>query len=259
MFLNQKPCLWPDTMPVCKSRRTWLTCLLFMMGLIVAALAGCDARPMPTPTRTPIPTFTPTPLGAVQSVAEPGNATAQQPVASPTPIPVLPTATPLPPTFTPTPAPPTATATPPSTSTPTPTPTRTSTPTATPAPDYAFELEMTDRFPTQVPGLNEVRIYAYVYSELDFGLSGYSLRIFHDGEARPVFARSTAGLPGETRPGPSPYTRFANLGAAMFESPSGVWTVQLVDANENPVGPAATFVLEDDDTDRELYVRYRRR
>ena len=72
-----------------------------------------------------------------------------------------------------------------------------------------------------------------------------------------ALARSTDGLPGETRPGPRPYTRFANLGAAFFEKAEGVWEIQLLDRGGFPMGEAARFVLGPDDNLRELYFRYR--
>lgn len=225
--------------------------LLSLSGL---ALAGCGSRSTPTPTRTPVPTYTPTPLGQGPAVAAvPATPTPQLAADTPTPVPAPPTNTPLPPTPTPTSLPPTATPT--ATSTPTVTPT----PTATPTPDYAFALEETDQFPTQLPDVDEVRIYAYIYSDEAFALPNYSLHVERDGEELMVQAQSSGGLPGETRPGPSPYTRFANLGTALFQSPAGVWTVQLVDSDQQPVGPSATFVLGENDPNRELYLRYRRK
>ena len=38
----------------------------------------------------------------------------------------------------------------------------------------------------------------------------------------------------------------------------GTWVVQLVDGGGNPVGPPATFTLEGNDTNQELYVRYKK-
>lgn len=233
----------------------WLILLLAAL-----ALAGCGGRDEPTPTRTPIPTYTPTPIG--QQAAAP----AQQPVAQA----AAPTDTPAPPTATPTPAPPTATFTPvPPTSTPTatetPTATPTETPTATPTPtvtptatpDYVFALEMVEQFPTQLPGVDEVRVYVYVYRGDAYALGGYTIRVSKNGAPLTVLARSTEGLPGETRPGPSPYTRFANLGAAFFEAPEGEWEVQLMDRGGFPMGPPARFVMGPNDDLREFYLRYR--
>jgi len=191
----------------------------------------------------------------------------EQPVA-PTDVPVPPAATftPEPPTATPTPIPPTATPVPTETptATPTHTPTPTETPTATPSPtltptatpDYAFVLEMAEQFPTQLPGVDEVRVYVYVYRGEAYALGGYTLSVTKDGVPLTVLARSTDGLPGETRPGPSPYTRFANLGAAFFEKPEGTWEIQLKDGGGFPMGEAVRFVLGPDDNLREFYLRY---
>ena len=227
--------------------------VLFVAVVALFFVAGCGQRPTPTPTRTPIPTYTPTPIGQEPVAVVPTATEPAAPAATPTPIPPTPTDTPLPPTDTPTPAPPT------DTPTPTVTPTETPTPTPTPTPDYAFELESSEQFPAQLPEVEEVRVYVYVYSEEDFALPGYSIKVQHDGEEVPVQAKSTGGLPGETRPGPSPYTRFANLGAAFFEPPVGTWTVQLVDADQSPVGPPATFVVNKDSDKREFYLRYHKK
>lgn len=225
------------------------------LGLLLIAalfaLTGCGERPTPTPTRTPIPTYTPTPVGQQPVAVAPQQANPPAP-AQPTPTP---TDTPVPPTDTPTP-PPTDTPTPTVTPTPSATPTETPSPTPTPTPDYPFALEEAAQFPAQEAVDEEVRVYVYVYSEESFALPGYSVRVEHDGEELPVQAKSVGGLPGETRPGPSPYTRFANLGIAFLEPPGGVWTVQLVQDGE-PVGPPATFILKEGDELRELYVRYR--
>ncbi|MCB0117162.1 MAG: hypothetical protein R2873_11300 [Caldilineaceae bacterium] len=251
--------------------RIWL-----LLGLAIAllALAGCGGRNESEPTRTPIPTYTPTPEGAqaapaVIAVASPQQINAGQPViptatftpVPPTPTPTeTPTFTPEPPTETPTPVPTdTPTPTPTDTPSPTPTPTDTPSPTPTPTPDYAFQLEAAEKFPTQVEDIDEVRIYLYVYAEDDYALPGYSFRVLKNGDPLEVQARSTGGLPGETRPGPSQYTRFANLGAAFFEPSIGIWQIQLLDPDQQPAGEMADFVLGENDPLRELYVRYRQK
>ena len=225
------------------------------MALALALLAACGGRETPTPTRTPVPTYTPTPPGAG---SVPQAVAVDVPATTPAPPTPLPSATPtrVVPTDTPTPVP-TATFTP--TPSATPTPTSTPTPSPTPTPDYPFALEAAERFPSPITTVDEVRIYVYVYGEDALALEGYTLRVLKDGRPLEVLGRSSGGLPGETRPGPSPYTRFANLGLAFFEPPAGEWVVQLVDGAGNPVGPPARFMLEPDDLRRELYVRYRRK
>jgi hypothetical protein len=238
----------------------------WLLGMAVAliALAGCGGGAQPTPTRTPVPTYTPTPEG-FRPAAVAAAAQAIPPTETPAPPDLpTPTETPEPATSTPTPEPPTETPTPtpePPTETPTVTPTFTPTftPTPTPTPDYPFALEAAEQFPTQLPDVDEVRIYLYVYAEDNYAVENYSLRVLKDGDPLLVQARSTGGLPGETRPGPSPHTRFANLGAAFFEPAIGVWDVQLINPNGELAGPPTQFVLAEDDPLREIYVRYRRK
>jgi hypothetical protein len=237
-------------------------------------LSGC-AGGEPAPTRTPVPTWTPTPLIADAEqpadvagqtaptsasneigaqVVDPAVVAAAIATETPTPLPTetptpVPTATPLP-TETPT-----VTPTPPPTDTPTPVPT----PTPSPTPDYAFELEAAEKFPTESLAQNVVRIYAYVYSPAELGLEGYTLSVLHQGAPLVVDETSTAGLPVVTREDPdSPYSRFTNLSVIFVEPQAGEWLVQLLDPQGAPAGPEAIFTLTEDETTRELYVRYRR-
>ncbi len=216
---------------------------MLMTALLATWLtAGCASRraPRPTPTRALRPTFTPTPI--VAKAVQPPASTA--------------TATPLPPTPTPTDTPIPPTPTPQPTDTPTPAPTATLTP--TPIPTFAFELERAEQFPAQSPETEGVRIYLYVYSLAEFGLPGYSLRVTRNGVPLTVNAVSVGGLPGQTRPGPSVYTRLTNMQVEFQQPPGGTWEVQLVNQDGTPAGPSATFTLSVDDPNRELYVRYRR-
>jgi hypothetical protein len=247
------------------------------MALLLPALlwlSGCGGSE-PTATRTPVPTWTPTPLvdGAQQPAPAEGQAVATSAsneigaqvvdpavvaaaIATETPTP-LPTDTPTPvPTATPLPTDtPTVTPTPPPTDTPTPAPT----PTASPTPDYAFALEVAEKFPTDSLAQDVVRIYAYIYSPAELGLEGYTLSVLHQGTPLVVEETSTAGLPAVTREDPnSPYSRFTNLSVIFVEPQAGDWLVQLLDPQGAPAGPEALFTLTEDEATRELYVRYKR-
>jgi len=236
-------------------------CRSIALTAAVTLLTGCGVFGRGEPTRTPVPTFTPTPiLVVVPAGSEPADAETavalspaepdtQPPTDTPQPPP---TATPQPPTSTPTMTP---TITP--TYTPAPTATPTIEPTPTPPPDYRFDLEAAQKFPTESLAPNVVRIYAYIYSPTEFGLGGYSLSVRHNGAELAVDQQSTGGLPQVTRDAPGPYSRFMNLTAIFVETQAGDWVVQLVDAAGNPAGPPATFQLSSDEETRELYVRYR--
>jgi hypothetical protein len=234
-------------------------------SVLVGALSGCRFFGGAEPTRTPIPTFTPTPIlvvlpaGAVpeESTVQPGSAgepqvaDVGQPAQPVEPAQPTATATPLP-TSTPT-MPPTSTPT----QTPEPSPTPTSTPSPTPLPQYPFELETAQKFPTTVLAPGVVRIDAYVYAPGTFGLPDYGLRIIHNGALLESESLSKEGLPATTRSVPGPYTRFTNLSVIIVEAEAGDWVLQLEDDAGQPVGPPATFTIDAGEETRELYLRYR--
>ncbi len=228
---------------------------------VVMLLTGCGIFGRGEPTRTPVPTFTPTPiLVVVPAGSEPAAAETAVAASPAEPVAPPPTATPQsPPTATPEPPTSTPTITPTVTPTYTPEPTATPTiePTPTPPPEYRFDLEAAQKFPTESLAPNVVRIYAYIYSPTEFGLEGYSLSVRHNGAELAVDQESTGGLPRVTRDAPGPYSRFTNLTAIFVETQAGDWVVQLVDADGNPAGPPATFQLSSEENTRELYVRYR--
>lgn len=253
--------------------------ILWLFALILLLTAGCSGGS--SPTRTPVPTWTPTPVDggegaeaaqpaqdAVQSESSLGIAAAPATEAQPVGEAAVP-AEPVPqaaqpeeaapeapasdaveePTATPIPAPTEA-----PTEVPTEVPTETPTPTG---PQYDFELEVAEKFPTDSLAENVVRVFLYVYSNDEFALPGYSLVVAHNESSLPVDAISTAGLPSVTRDEPGIYTRFTNMNAIFIEPPGGTWAIQLVDELGVAVGPPAFLELEPDDTARELYLRYR--
>ena len=229
-----------------------------MMLIALFGLVGCGGGE--SPTRTPVPTWTATPntgqpVAENQPAAQPATenqglsvvapAAGEPQAATPTPVPS--TATPLP-TFTPTVTP---------TPLPSATPTETVTPSPSPTPDFAFELEAAEKFPTESLAADVVRIFLYAYSPSEFGLRGYSLAVHHNDEPLVVDAITDAGLPGQTRAGPSQYTRFTNMSAIFVGPQTGLWEVQLIDERGAIVGPATSFELTADEITREIYVRYK--
>lgn len=130
-------------------------------------------------------------------------------------------------------------------------------PTATPvpAPVSNFDLETQEQFSES----SLVRIFLYVYAG-NSALDGYSLRVTKDGAELPVEATSFGGQPAFTWPFQDPRQRFQNLKVEFPDlEPQGVWQVQLVDNAGATVGPPATFTLNANDPQQELYVRYARR
>jgi hypothetical protein len=130
-----------------------------------------------------------------------------------------------------------------------------STATPVPAPSVGFDLETQEQFPET----SVVRIFLYVYSG-NSALEGYSLRVTKDGTAMPVDGTSFGGQPAFTWPFQDPRQRFQNFKMEYSDTPAqGVWQVQLIDSTGATVGPPATFTLNTDDPNQELYVRYAQR
>jgi hypothetical protein len=126
------------------------------------------------------------------------------------------------------------------------------TPTVTPQPAVNFTLQTQEQFPET----SHVRIFLYVYSDQS-ALEGYSLRVTKDGESLPVDGLSFGGQPAFTWPFADARQRFQNFKVEFPDvEAAGQWVLQLVDANDTPVGPPATFTLSKDDPQQELYVRY---
>lgn len=163
-----------------------------------------SAPPTATPTATPSPTVTP------------------PPTASPTFTPPL-TDTPIPTaTASPSPSPtPTSTAIPPS-----PTPIPTATP--SPVPQFDFTVKELDKFDTNHPNFD---VYVAVVNDNNRPLGDYR-----------VIGTHSTGLQVESPPSANDWTE--NSGAMHYKagnikfqaanSPGGVWTLQLVDAQGQP-------------------------
>lgn len=123
------------------------------------------------------------------------------------------------------------------------------------APDFAFELISAEQF--SEPRI--VRIFLYVYDG-EKALEGYTLHIKKDGADVPVSGTSFGGQPGFTWPIADPRQRFQNMKAEFPNvTAAGVWEIQLVDGSGNPAGPPATFTLNANDPNLELYLRYKKR
>jgi hypothetical protein len=131
------------------------------------------------------------------------------------------------------------------------------TPSATTAPDpsVGFDLETQEQFPETAM----VRVFLYVYAG-NSALEGYSLRVTKDGSEMPVEGASFGGQPAFTWPFQDPRQRFQNFKVEFPDAePQGVWQVQLIDNTGATVGPPATFTLNANDPQQELYVRYAQR
>jgi len=123
------------------------------------------------------------------------------------------------------------------------------------APEFQFELVSAEQF--SEPKL--VRVFLYVYSGED-ALAGYTIRVKKDGAEQSVSGASFGGQPGLTWPLVDVRQRFQNLKIEFPNVPAaGLWEIQLVDGGGNPVGPPATFTLNANDPNQELYVRYKKR
>lgn len=168
------------------------------------------ASPTTLPTATPIPTVTPT---------APPTATPPATPTSPPPTPTL-----APPTDTPPPAPPPPPATPP--------------PTDTPAPSYPFSIAESAQFPT-----NHLNFDVYVaITNADNGpLSGYRLLGSHSGGLQ-VESQVSAG--DWTVNSGAKHYKAGNIKYEAPNSPTGVWTLQLVDETGAPVAPPVEFSFD---------------
>jgi uncharacterized protein YraI len=115
----------------------------------------------------------------------------------------------------------------------------------------AFELTAQEAFPES----SVVRVFLYVFSGSE-ALEGYTLRVKRDGVEQAVSGESFGGAPGMTWPIADERQRFQNFKVEFpGVAPEGTWSVELVKGG-SVVAPAASFVLQTNDPNRELYVRY---
>ena len=168
------------------------------------------ASPTTLPPATPTPTVTPT----LPSTATP----------SPTPTTLSPTPTPLPPTDTPAPAPLPPTATPP--------------PTDTPAPSYPFIIQETAQYPTNHLNFD---VYVAVTSGKNKPLPGYRLRGLHSSGLQ---IDSQVSADDWTQNSGAMHYKAGNIKYEVANSPTGVWTLQLLDEADMPVAPPVEFSFD---------------
>ena len=128
-------------------------------------------------------------------------------------------------------------------------------PTATPAVQYEFMLAEQAQFEERITP----RIHLYIYENQE-GVGGYTVSVRKDGQSLPVTAKSAPGIPGITWPIPHERQRYTNLKLEFPRvAPAGLWEIQLLAADGRAVGPIATFRLQPDDPQQEMYVKYRKR
>ncbi len=143
------------------------------------------------------------------------------------------------PTFTPTASPttlPTATSTP--TVTPTSPPTATPFPTNTPALNYPFVIAETAQFPTSHLNFD---IYVAITDTDNRPLSGYRLLGRHSGGLQ-IESQVSAG--DWTVNSGAKHYKAGNIKYEAPNSPTGVWTLQLVDEAGAPVAPPVEFPFD---------------
>jgi len=125
--------------------------------------------------------------------------------------------------------------------------------------DSAYSYTLVER--EQFSESTMMRIYLYIYdADTKESLSGYNLRILQNGEEWPIYSgRSSEGPPALSWPFQSPRQRSYNFKVELPDiEPEGIWSLQLIDEDDNPVGLESIFVLNEDEPNRELYVSYAR-
>lgn len=204
--------------------------------LWVSMREAANARPTAAPPPTLVPLVqlraSPTPtieplLDPVTPTAMPADAEAPSHTPEPPPAPATPRPTDAP-VPTDTPLPPTETALPP-TQPPPPPPTETPAPTDPPAPAFAFAVVENDAFPTGNPGFD---VFVAVTNADNKPLAGYRVVGSHTGGFQvegPVSAGDWTENSG------AKHYKGGNIKFQSANSPTGVWTLQLIDDSGQPV------------------------
>ncbi|MEM7342630.1 MAG: hypothetical protein AAF485_00170 [Chloroflexota bacterium] len=183
----------------------------------------------PLPTFTPAPTFTPPPpTSTATETPLPTDTPTPSPTETPTetPLPPTATATDLPPTatFTVTPLPPTATPPPP--------------PTDTPTPTFSHSILETGGFSTSHPNFD---VFIAVTNTGNVPVSGYRVIGFHSGGMQVESAVSAGDW---TENSGAMHYKAGNIKYQVPNSPTGIWTLQLVDEAGNPAAPPVEFPFD---------------
>jgi len=124
---------------------------------------------------------------------------------------------------------------------------------------YTYSYKLIER--EQFSESNMVRIYLYIYdATTKESLSDYRLQILQNGTEWPIYSdRSSSGPPAVTWPFQEARQRPQNFKVELPDvPPEGIWSIQLLDPNDNAVGLEAVFVLDQDEPNRELYISYTR-
>jgi hypothetical protein len=167
----------------------------------------------PTPTSTPTLTVTPSPTPTLSATKTPSPTA----TATFTPAPPSLTPTPIPPTHTPSPLPP---------------PPNTPPPTATPTPPFSFVVAETAQFPTSHLDFD---VYIAITDRHNAPLSGYRVLARHSSGQQFESAVSAGAW---TENSGAKHYKAGNIKYHLANSSGGVWSLQLVDAANQPVAPA---------------------
>lgn len=192
-----------------------------------------------------VQTFTPTPTASPTATATETASPTNTPTVTPSPTETA-TETPLP-TATETPQPPTSTPSP----LPPPPPTDTPTPTDTPPPQYPFNIVETQSFPTSHLNFD---VYVAITNSDNHPLRGYRV-IGQHSDGRQVDSAISADR--WTENSGAMWYKAGNIKYQVLNSPSGVWTLQLVDEAAQPVAPPVQFSFEAENPNW-YFVLYRR-